>query len=52
MEEKDKEIVLLQEKLKGRELELTRIKEEESQRTTMLQTAIMNYCSRPGLPAK
>ncbi|XP_064604350.1 leucine-rich repeat-containing protein 45-like [Liolophura sinensis] len=52
METKDKEIVLLQEKLKGRELELTRIKEEESQRATMLQSAILNYCNRPSLPSK
>ncbi|CAL1532646.1 unnamed protein product [Lymnaea stagnalis] len=43
MEEKEKEIVVLEEKLKGRELELVRLREEEAQRVQVLQSAILNY---------
>ncbi|CAG5118681.1 unnamed protein product [Candidula unifasciata] len=43
VEEKEREIVLLEEKLKGRELELVRIREEEAQRVQALQSAILNY---------
>ena len=43
MEEKDKEIVTLEEKLKGRDLELVRMREEEAQRVQVLQSAILNY---------
>ncbi|XP_059173712.1 leucine-rich repeat-containing protein 45-like [Physella acuta] len=43
VEEKDKEIVMLEEKLKGRELELVRLREEEAQRVQALQSAIFNY---------
>uniref|UniRef100_A0A0B6ZX13 Leucine-rich repeat-containing protein 45 n=2 Tax=Arion vulgaris TaxID=1028688 RepID=A0A0B6ZX13_9EUPU len=43
VEEKEKEVVLLEEKLKGRELELVRMREEEAQRVQVLQSAILNY---------
>ena len=43
VEEKDKEIVTLEEKLKGRDLELVRMREEEAQRVQVLQSAILNY---------
>lgn len=43
VEEKEREVVLLEEKLKGRELELVRLREEEAQRVQVLQSAILNY---------
>lgn len=50
IEDKDKEIVLLQEKLKGRDLDLVRMREEETQRVQVLQSAILNYVgSKQGL---
>ena len=46
MEEKDRELVSVQEKLRARELEIQRGREEDAQRAQMLQSAIMSYCSR------
>ena len=43
MEEKEKELVTMQEKMKGRDLELVRLREEEAQRVNILQSAILNY---------
>ncbi|KAK7111802.1 leucine-rich repeat-containing protein 45-like [Littorina saxatilis] len=45
-EEKEREVVTLQEKLRARELEIQRSREEEAQRAQMLQTAIMSYVAR------
>lgn len=46
MEEKDRELISVQEKLRARELEIQRSREEETQRAQMLQSAIMSYVSR------
>ncbi|XP_076444384.1 leucine-rich repeat-containing protein 45-like [Babylonia areolata] len=46
MEEKDRELISLQEKLRAREMEIQRSREEEAQRAQMLQSAIMSYVSR------
>ncbi|KAL8619252.1 hypothetical protein ACOMHN_050033 [Nucella lapillus] len=46
MEEKDRELVSVQERLRGREMEIQRAREEEAQRAQMLQSAIMSYVSR------
>ncbi|KAK7501490.1 hypothetical protein BaRGS_00007294 [Batillaria attramentaria] len=46
MEEKDRELITLQEKLRARGLEIQRAREEEAQRAQMLQSAIMSYVSR------
>ena len=46
MEEKDRELIAVQEKLRAREMEIQRAREEEAQRAQMLQTAIMSYVSR------
>ncbi|XP_050392919.1 leucine-rich repeat-containing protein 45 [Patella vulgata] len=46
IEEKDRELVILSEKLRSRDLEITRAREEESQRAHLLQSAIMNYVSK------
>lgn len=46
MEEKDRELIAAQEKLRARDLELQRVREEEVQRAQMLQSAIMSYVSR------
>ena len=46
MEEKDRELISVQEKLRAREMEIQRAREEEAQRAQMLQTAIMSYVSR------
>uniref|UniRef100_A0A2C9L243 Leucine rich repeat containing 45 n=1 Tax=Biomphalaria glabrata TaxID=6526 RepID=A0A2C9L243_BIOGL len=52
MEEKEKEVVLLEEKLKGRELELVRLREEEAQRVQVLQSAILNYVGKQGTSSR
>jgi hypothetical protein len=46
LETKDRELISLQERLRARELEVTRIREEEMQRAQILQTAVMNYVGR------
>ena len=43
-EEKDSEIDSLKRRLKSRELEVSHVREEESQRARMLQMAVLNYC--------
>lgn len=46
MEEKDRELVMVQEKLRARELEMQRQREEEVQRAQLLQSAMMSYITR------
>ncbi|XP_052068540.1 leucine-rich repeat-containing protein 45-like [Mytilus californianus] len=43
-EEKDAELDSLRRRLKSRELEVSHVREEESQRAKMLQMAVLNYC--------
>ncbi|XP_046380358.2 leucine-rich repeat-containing protein 45-like [Haliotis rufescens] len=46
LEHKEREIVSLEERLRARDMDIARIKEEEVQRAHMLQSAIMNYVSK------
>jgi hypothetical protein len=43
-EEKTAEIDSLKRRLKSRELEVSHVREEETQRARMLQMAVLNYC--------
>ena len=45
-EEKDREIMMLTEKLKSREAELSNMREADEQRANMLTSAIQNYVTR------
>ena len=44
--EKESEIIKLQERLRQREGEISAMKEEDAQRASMLQSAIHSYVSR------
>ena len=46
MEEKERELITVQEKLHAREKEIQRAQEEEMQRAQKLQIALMSYLSR------
>ncbi|KAL5017929.1 hypothetical protein ScPMuIL_003651 [Solemya velum] len=50
LEEKEKQISALQSNLRARESEVSRIREEESQRAHVLQAAVMNYVSKVPSP--
>lgn len=44
--EKDLELARLNDKVKQKDLELTRLREEDTQRTSMLQTALQSYMGK------
>ncbi|XP_060581578.1 leucine-rich repeat-containing protein 45-like [Ruditapes philippinarum] len=46
IDSKEREIMLLQEKLRARDAELSRVREDEMQRAQILQSAVMNYVSK------
>ncbi|KAK3586009.1 hypothetical protein CHS0354_033126 [Potamilus streckersoni] len=52
IESKEREILSLQEKLRAREYELSRVREEELQRAQVLQNAVMNYVSKVPQPSR
>ncbi|XP_041363467.1 leucine-rich repeat-containing protein 45-like [Gigantopelta aegis] len=54
VEEKDREIVSLSERIRALEYEVSRIRDDESQRAQILQSAILNYVAKvpPAAPLK
>ena len=46
LDQKEREITSLQEKLRARESDLSRVRDDEMQRAQILQAAVMNYVSK------